>query len=145
MVFIIDLCLYIVIYICEYDGIRQFMIRAYHLGMCNGDYVFVYAWLFAPINDEWRRGDADDVIAKEAYKYVIHVSAKAGVSKIRKPLQPLWSKLNKCSRLKKYYVLHFFWSDVYNTHLTILKKIRLERKAIRKERTEFTGIHTMCW
>ena len=62
-----------VIYFCEYDGIRPFMIRACVLGMCNGEYVFIYPWLLLPVNDGWRRGDQYDVIAKEAYKHVIHV------------------------------------------------------------------------
>lgn len=50
------------------------MIRACILGMCNGEYVFVYPWLHPPPEQEWQRGDEYDEIAKEAYKYMIHVS-----------------------------------------------------------------------
>jgi len=42
--------------------------------MCNGEYLFVYPWLFMPTEAEWKRGDKFDDIAREAYKYVIHVS-----------------------------------------------------------------------
>lgn len=56
------------------------MIRACHLGMCNGDYYFLYAWLLEPVNDEWRRGDEFDAIAKEAYKYMIHVRCSCPTS-----------------------------------------------------------------
>ena len=64
----------VVIYFCENDSIRDFMIRAYHLGMCNGEYVFVFPWLNPLPDQEWKRGDEHDEVAKEAYKYMVHVS-----------------------------------------------------------------------
>lgn len=63
-----------VIILCEYEVIRPFMIRACYLGMCNGDYFFVYPWLLTPAADEWQNGDEYDVIAKEAFKYLIWVA-----------------------------------------------------------------------
>lgn len=68
------LLIFTVIYVCEYDQIRQFMVRACLLGMCNGDFVFVYTWLLEPSTTDWQMGDEYDDIAKEGFKYVIHVS-----------------------------------------------------------------------
>lgn len=68
-----DFPIFSVIYFCENDSIRNFMIRACFLGMCNGEYVFIYPWLHPPPEQEWKQGDEFDEVAKEAYKYMIHV------------------------------------------------------------------------
>lgn len=49
------------------------MVRACVLGMCTGEYVFVYTWLGTPADQEWKQGDEFDDVAKEAYKYMIWV------------------------------------------------------------------------
>lgn len=63
-----------VIYFCENDSIRHFLIRACLLGMCNGEFLFVYPWLGPPALEEWKRGDQFDDIAKEAYRHMIWVT-----------------------------------------------------------------------
>ena len=53
------------------------MIKACEVGMCNGEYVFVYPAMTVPENYEetkpWYRGDADDEKAREAYRYMLYV------------------------------------------------------------------------
>lgn len=54
------------------------MIRAHRLGMTSGDYVFIDPNFLS--NDDhyrystWFKNDSDDVISREAYRHVIHVS-----------------------------------------------------------------------
>lgn len=61
------------IVLCEYRGIRQFLIRACLLGMCDGSYIYVNTWLGVADVTDWQNGDQYDEIAKEAYKNVIFV------------------------------------------------------------------------
>lgn len=64
-----------VIYLCH-DDVRPFLIRACALGMCNGEFLFIFVNVEAgwDMTYPWRKNDSFDEIAKEAFKYMIHVS-----------------------------------------------------------------------
>lgn len=62
-----------VIFLCDGD-LRPFLVRACVLGMCNGDYLFLYASVELRSNYDWNVGEPDDEIVKQAYKYLIMVS-----------------------------------------------------------------------
>lgn len=69
-----------IVFICaEDDNFRNIMIRAHRLGMTSGDYVFIDPNFLS--NDDhyrystWFKNDSDDVISREAYRHVIHLTA----------------------------------------------------------------------
>ena len=106
--------LFLVIILCEYEGVRPFMVRACILGMCNGEYFFLYAWLLEPVNDGWRRGDALDPIAKEAYKYLIHV--KHEFFHMKGIHRNLWNQ-------KTYWPIHCCWECWDYRHIQVVSRI----------------------
>lgn len=62
------------------DSVREFMITAYMMGLIQtGEYVFIDVELFYFPGDYWgdhgwRRGDANDTIAKKAYEALLRIT-----------------------------------------------------------------------
>nr|XP_033780286.1 atrial natriuretic peptide receptor 1 [Geotrypetes seraphini] len=75
-----------IVYICCYpDHFRQLMLHTWHKGLNSGDYAFFFIDVFGASLQEshsldpqkpWKRGDADDAIAKEAFKAVMIITYK---------------------------------------------------------------------
>ncbi|KAL5016657.1 hypothetical protein ScPMuIL_006246 [Solemya velum] len=65
-----------VIFIICYGDTRRLLIRACHLGMCNGEYLFLHPNLMAVDNlvRPWYKGDAEDDIAKKGYQYYYNLN-----------------------------------------------------------------------
>ncbi|XP_069507332.1 atrial natriuretic peptide receptor 1 [Ambystoma mexicanum] len=73
-----------IIYICcSPDSFRQLMLQAWREGLSNGDYAFFYIDVFGTSlqgskfpdpERPWKRGDADDANAKEAFKAVMIIT-----------------------------------------------------------------------
>nr|XP_022338373.1 atrial natriuretic peptide receptor 1-like [Crassostrea virginica] len=68
-----------IVFMCaEEDNFRNIMIRAHHNGMTSGDYVFIDPNFLT--NDDhyryrsWYKNDSDDVISREAFRHVIHLT-----------------------------------------------------------------------
>ncbi|XP_061188583.1 atrial natriuretic peptide receptor 1-like [Saccostrea echinata] len=69
-----------IVFMCaENTNFRKIMIRAHYNGMTTGDYVFIDPNFLS--NDEqyryraWYKNDSDDVISREAFRHVIHLTA----------------------------------------------------------------------
>ena len=62
---------------CDNTYIRDIMIRACELDMCNGEYVFMMPGITVDANfDEtqlWYKGDERDEAAKHAFRYLLYV------------------------------------------------------------------------
>jgi len=63
----------LVIYICDENNFRRYMILACRLGMCNGEYVFITTYLGMPSTYLWQQNDAYDDLAKKAFRNLIYV------------------------------------------------------------------------
>ena len=72
-------CLFAVIILCDTVHIRDILIRACELNMCNGEYVFLMPALSAAMDFEttrpWYKGDGRDEAARNAYRYFLYVRA----------------------------------------------------------------------
>ncbi|XP_062606321.1 receptor-type guanylate cyclase gcy-6-like, partial [Saccostrea cucullata] len=69
-----------IVFMCaRNNNFRRIMIRAHYTGMTNGDYVFIDPNFKA--NDDqyqyraWYNNDSDDVISRDAFRHVIHLTA----------------------------------------------------------------------
>ncbi|XP_060579361.1 atrial natriuretic peptide receptor 1-like [Ruditapes philippinarum] len=63
-----------IIFLCVDADLRRFLIRACVVGMCNGEYLFIFTGLDPPTTALWKQGDADDSTAKRAFKYLLFVT-----------------------------------------------------------------------
>ncbi|MGH0172762.1 UNVERIFIED_CONTAM: hypothetical protein FKN15_010237 [Acipenser sinensis] len=68
-----SLCLTVVYVCCSWDTFRQLMVHVHRAGLPLGEFAFFYIDVFGSSLQPqpprpWYRGDADDVIAKEAYQ-----------------------------------------------------------------------------
>ena len=72
---------------------RTFLIRACKLGMCDGDFLFIYTFIYNPNVEAWKKDDEDDEIAKKAYRHLIHVRIKIYNSQ----RSPVYIGLNSCT------------------------------------------------
>ncbi|WAR14306.1 GCY6-like protein [Mya arenaria] len=63
-----------IIFLCTEDHTRRFVVRACELGMCNGDFVFIYTMIYVTAQFPWKLGLPDDAIAKAGYKNMVYVS-----------------------------------------------------------------------
>lgn len=59
-----------VIFMCDTE-LRPFLRRVCVMGMCNGEYLFLYVSVEKSVNYDWNLGEPDDELVKEAYKYLI--------------------------------------------------------------------------
>ena len=79
-----DLFLPVVIIICPKLERRAFVLKAYDLGMTNGEYVFLTMDVtpvddVASIANVWRGADSRDQAARRAFESVFHVGLLADV------------------------------------------------------------------
>ncbi|XP_052820035.1 receptor-type guanylate cyclase gcy-6-like [Mya arenaria] len=63
-----------IIFLCTEDHTRRFVVRACELGMCNGDFVFIYTMIYVTAQFPWKLGLPDDAIAKAGYKNMVYIS-----------------------------------------------------------------------
>ncbi|KAL5017260.1 hypothetical protein ScPMuIL_006849 [Solemya velum] len=80
------------IFIICYGDMRRLIIRACRLGMCNGEYFFIYPNLVASDNIKrpWFKNDSDDVIARKGYYYYYNMNIAR------------WSSEEKKNNLQKF-------------------------------------------
>ena len=84
-------CSLAVIIVCDNTYIRDIMIRACEMNMCNGDYVFMMPGItVAATFDEtrmWHNDDERDGAAQHAFRYLLYVRVSHRVVGNRKRYQ----------------------------------------------------------
>lgn len=71
-------CSFTVIVLCDSERYRNIMVTACELGMCTGEYLFIYPAMMVDENFDqskpWMFGDENDEYAHHAFKYMLYVS-----------------------------------------------------------------------
>ncbi|XP_052799234.1 receptor-type guanylate cyclase gcy-13-like [Mya arenaria] len=89
-----------IIYICDENNLRRYMILACELGMCNGEYVFITTYLSAPTEDIWKMNDAFDEQARRAFQHIIYInSAKWTTDEGREAIENFQKEVNEKAAL----------------------------------------------